>query len=267
MRAMSRVAQYLKLIDDPRSPPLVPGDPADEPLLALLVHLANEDGVLQSDELALLHRVRPDLDDDGVRRWVAEVAGRPFDLGALAEVAPTPEERLDVLRFAARMVCLDGEITLEERGGLDEIARRLHLGIDAPQAALDEIVARGGPVPEKQVRAALRNMFWDVLLPSRDDLASTLAGVVPTGLAPVCSIHLGADEVAGLFVEGLAGRFDEGPAFLRWSEIVAYTRVPVPGAAFHLRAADGRTLAMSDPRLRDVGALLDFIYGRAPVPR
>jgi hypothetical protein len=110
-------------------------------------------------------------------------------------------------------------------------------------------------------------MFWDVLVPSRDDLESALAGVVPTGLEAVCSIRLDAEEVAGLYVEGIAARFDEGPAFVRWAEIVAYTRVPVSGAAFHLRMVDGRTFAMADPRLRDVGALLDFIYGRTPVPR
>lgn len=267
MRAMSRIDQYLKLVDDAKAPPLPTGDPADDALLPLLVHLANEDGELRTDELALLRRVRPGLDDDGLRRWVGEVAARPLDLDAIRAVAPTSDDRWNVLRLAARMVVLDGEIGSEELGRLEEIARRLELAPTAPRAVIDEVVARGGPVPERQVRDALRNMFWDVLVPSRDDLGSALAAVVPAHTEHVCSIRLGDDEVAGLFVQGLAGRFDDGPAFVRWVDIVAYTRVPVPGAAFHLRTMDGVARAMSDPRLRDVGALLDFIYGRTPVPR
>ena len=116
-------------------------------------------------------------------------------------------------------------------------------------------------------RDALRHMWWDVLVPSRDPLESDLEGVVPPTARPICTIRLGEVEIAGLFAEGLAARFDGGSAFVRWDEIRSYTRVPVPGAAFHLRTRDGRDHAMADPRLRDVGALLDLAHGRKPIPR
>jgi hypothetical protein len=165
------------------------------------------------------------------------------------------------------MVCLDGELAESELGVLRELANRLGLPSVAPQSVLDEVVARGGAVDEQMVRDALRHMWWDVLVPSRDPLESDLDAVVPPDARQICSIRLGDSEIAGLFAEGLAGRFDAGSAFVRWDDIGTYTRVPVPGAAFHLRTRDGRDHAMADPRLRDVGALLDLAHGRKPIPR
>lgn len=264
---MSRVDEYLQLIDDPDHPPLAPGDPADRALLSLLVHLAWSDGVVEGDEFALLQRVRPDLDAGDLMHWADQTAAAPLDLDALARAAPTPDERWGALRLAARMVCLDGEVADEEVDQLQEIATHLGLADDAARRAVDEVVARGGEVSREQALDALRHMFWDVLVPSREPLVGPLAGVVPADARPVCSIALDDQEVAGLFLEGLVGRFDDGPAFVRWSDIATYTRVPVPGAGFHLRTRDGRHLSMTDPRLRDIGALLDFLHGRTPVPR
>lgn len=264
---MSRVDEYLKLIDDPKHPALTPGHPADAALLSLLVQLAWSDGVVQGDEFALLQRVRPDLDPGDLMTWADEVAAGTLDLDALAAAAPSQDDRWNVLRLAARMVCLDGDVAEEEVDHLQEIAAHLRLPDGAGRRVVDEVVARGGEVTRAQALDALRNMFWDVLIPSRDELAGPLASVVPADARPVCSISLDGLEVAGLFLEGLAGSFDGGPAFVRWSDIGTYTRVPVPGAGFHLHTREGRHLSMSDPRLRDIGALLDFIHGRTPVPR
>ncbi len=264
---MARVDEFLALVDDPAHPPLEPGHPADGPLLSLLVHLAFSDGVVQGDEFALLQRVRPDLDPSALMGWANEVATQDLDLDAVVATATDEPSRWNTLRFAARMVVLDGDLAEEEISSLQDIAERLQLPRHSGRKVVSEVVARGGPVDEDQVRDSLRHMFWDVLIPSRDELESDLVGVVPEGVEHVCSIALDDEEVAGLFVEGLAGRFDNGPAFVRWEQITGYTRVPVPGAAFHLRTRDARDLSMSDPRLRDVGALLDFIYGRKPVPR
>lgn len=263
---MSRVRAYLALVDDPERPPLEP-DPADAPLFSLLAHLAAQDGSVVGDELALLKRVRPGESASELSAWASSLAARPLDWEGLARLGATDEVRWDLLRLAARMVCLDGELADSEMGVLRELCRRLGLPQTAPQAALDEVVARGGSVDEAMVRDALRHMWWDVLVPSRDPLESDLEAVVPPTARAICSIRLDEAEVAGLFAEGLAARFDGGRAFVRWDEIRSYTRVPVPGAAFHLRTRDGRDHAMSDPRLRDVGALLDLAHGRKPIPR
>lgn len=262
---MSRPRAVLRLVDHPDQPALTPGDPADPALWSLLVGLATKDGVVAPDELALLRRVRPDLGDDGLRARIDETARAGIDWAALRAVATDADVAFDVLRLAARMVALDGTVADAELGTLRELAAHLGLPESAPRQALSEIVAEGGPVDPATVRHALRSMWWDVLLPSRDPLESDLDRVVPAGASLLCSIRLGDREVAGLFVEGLAGRFDGGPSFVAWDHIASYTRVPVPGASFHLRTKDGTDHAMTDPRLRDVGALLDLVHGRQPL--
>lgn len=259
---MARVDDFLQLIDDPDHPPLETGDPADRSLLALLVHLAYSDGIVQGDEFALLSRVRPDLDAGELMAWAIQTSGQPLSLPALAAAVPTPPERLTCLRFAARMVCLDGDVAAEERAQLGEIARALDLPADSVGRAVDEIVARGGVVSRERIANSLRNMLWRDLRPDRDELGSDLAALVPATAEHVASMHFGDEEVAGLCFEGLVARFDDASAWLAWAEIRSYTRVPVPGAGFHLRTVDGRHLSCSDGHMRDIGALLDFIYGR-----
>ena len=268
---MSRVHDYLELIDNPGTALTAPeptqvGD--DEVLLALLVHLAFADGVVEGDEFALLRRVRPDMSDNDLMMWTMETAGAPMDWDALVAALPDPASRWAGLRFAARMVCLDGNVADDEIKDLRILAERLMLDATTVQRAVDEVVARVDHASPDALAAALR-MLWDELVPDRDDLESDLAGVVPDGAQLVCRVLLhgtgpGApdEEVAALFQGGLAGRFDQGPRFVAWTEIERYTRVPVPGAAFHLHTDQGH-LAMSDPRLRDLGKLLDVVYGRS----
>lgn len=262
---MSRVRALLRLIDQPTLPPLSPGDPADPALWSLLCVLAARDGEIAVDEFALLRLMRADLAEDQILARVDEAARAGIDWDGLRAVATDASAAMDVLRVAARMVALDGVVADAELGELGEVARHLGLPETAPRDALREVVAEGGPVQPATVRDALRNMWWDVLLPSRDPLESDLDRVVPPGARPLCSIRLDEQEVAGLFVEGLAGRWDAGPSFVAWDDIATYTRVPVPGASFHLRTRDGRDHAMVDPRLRDVGALLDLVHGRQPL--
>ncbi len=262
---MPRVDDYLQLIDDPSRPALRPGDPADPVLQSLLVHLAFADGVVQGDEFALLQRVRPDLPPGELMEWATEVVAVPLSMPHVRSTCPDEAAAWSCLRFAARVVCLDGDLHAEELEHLRGMAHELGLPTEAASTVVRELVATGGAVSEDQVRASLRHMIWDVLVPSHDGLTSALAGVVPAGVQVVCSIALDGDEVAALYVEGLAGYFDSGPVFVPWADIATYTRVPVPGAAFHLVTVADRDLSMSDPRLRDVGALLDLIYGRTSI--
>lgn len=261
---MSRITDYLRLIDDPKEPPLTPGHPHDPALLALLVRLAAEDGVVQGDEFALLQRVRSDLDPGSLLSWASEQAARPLDLDTLAEITETEDDRWNVLRFAARMVAMDGDPAEVEIGRLDQVARHIGLPGGSARQVLEEVVATGGPVSERHLREALRNMWWDVLLPRHDALQGPLSTVVPQRSSALCSVLLGEEEVAGLYLEGLAARFDSGADFVSWESIRHYTRVPVPGAAFHIRTTDGRALTIAPPQLRDLGALVDLVYGRRP---
>lgn len=263
---MARVDDYLHLIDDPTAPPLAAGEPDDEALHALLVHLAVSDGEIGDDEFALLQRVRSDLAPGELLEWAVDLAATPLDPALVAPVARTGEERWSLLRFAARMVCLDGEVAPAELEVIEELADALGLPSDATRRVVDEVVARAGQISGDRVRDALRHMLWRRLVPSRDPLEGALAEVVPDGVEAVCSLHLDGDEVAGLFVEGLVARFrtDDGepvPTFVRFDQVATWTRVPVPGAAFHLRTRDGTSYSVRDHRLMELGALLDFIVG------
>lgn len=272
---MSRVHAYLRLVDDPSStlPPASPDELGDdEALLALLVHLAFADGIVEGDEFALLERVRPDLSSSDLMTWILEHSDAEMDWDALLDALPDADARWAGLRFAARMTCLDGNLATDELEGLQAIAKRLELDEGSVRRAVDEVVARVDAASPEAVADALRNMLWDSLVPDRDAPSSDIAGAIPEAASFVCRVLVhGADgdddeEVGVLLKEGLALRFDDGPAFIPWTSIQRYTRVPVPGAAFHLHTESGHR-AVSDPRLRDLGTLLDVVYGRRPVER
>jgi hypothetical protein len=135
------------------------------------------------------------------------------------------------------------------------------------RAALDEVVARGGPVDERTLRDALRHMRWRHLVPSFDPPTVDLADLAPEGARLVCSMSRSepAECVAALYVEGLVAEFDQGAAFVSWPDLAMYTRVPVVDAAFHLHTREGKALSMSASDLRDLGALIDLAYGRSPM--
>lgn len=259
---MSRVSDYLGLIDDPARPSLTPGHSADPVLHHLLVDLAYSDGVVQGDEFALLQRVRPDLDPADLMAWAMEQSETPFPLTTLARLVSQGEDALDLVRFAARMVCLDGEVAGEERERLGEIARAVGLDAGTPDRVIAEIVARGGAVDSKRVLGALRNMLWRVLAPRRGGPDDPGLAAASGGREAVCTLECDDVEVAALYEDGILCQFDGGPGFVLFATITAYTRVPVPGAGFHVHTADGRHHACSDARMADLGALLDFLYQR-----
>ncbi|MEZ4319816.1 MAG: TerB family tellurite resistance protein [Myxococcota bacterium] len=262
---MSRVAEYLALVDEPERPALEGSHPHDEPLLSLLVHLAYSDGIVQDDELALLSRIRPDLDVAGVMDWAAGIAERTFDSRLLAAAIVDASDRWETMQLATRMVCMDGDVADEELGILRDLTEVFGLDDGAPERAVAEVVAQGGPIARARVSASLRNMMWDRAEPTRDEPEHDLAGVAPEEASHVCTMLIEDEEVAALYFEGIAAVFETGARFVRWTEITTYTRVPVPGASFHLRTAS-QHLKMSDPRMRDVGRLLDYIYGREALP-
>lgn len=262
---MSRVTELIALIEDPDREAVEDRHPLDAALLELLVFLAYSDGVLDPDELALIGRMRPDLEPAEVRRWVDEQADITFDSSAMAEALPDPVERWSVMRLATRMMCIDGDIAEEELSVLADLADALQMDPAAPSRAVREVVAAGGPVSQDRLLSSLRNMFWRSTRPTRDEPEGALAEVAPEDGEHVATVTLEGEEVAALYVEGLAAAFASGARFVPWAEIRTYTRVPVPGASFHLHT-DTVHLKMGDPRMRDIGALLDYVYGREVLP-
>jgi hypothetical protein len=262
---MSRVDEYLALIDDPSAPSLVQSHPDDEVLTRLLLHLALADGIVEADEMALLMRVRPDLSHDEIVAWAISSADETFDPNALAAIATSPDDALNALRFAARMVCLDGDIAADEVRSLEALASAMSLPAQTTSAVIDEIVARGGEITRERVAESLRNMFWRDLIPVRDDVSPELSEAVPDGLQPVCVLTHEDRQVGVLLFEGLAAVFDQGIAWVPFDQMASYTRVPVHGAAFHLHLEDGRHLSMSEKEMRDIGGLFDYLCGRAEV--
>lgn len=257
---MSRVKQYVALIDRADAESLRPGHFSDPVLGHLLVSLAFGDGIVQGDEFALLMRVRTDLGPTECMEWALELSQTPFDFSSLKSLVASGEQGEDILRLSARMVCLDGEIAEEERAQLQSIAGELGLGPDKVDAVISEIVAVGGPVLQQSVAHALRNMLWKILVPRRGSLgAPDLLAVAPKS-DPVCVLEAENDEVGALYSDGLLARFESGAAFVPFADVATYTRVPVPGAGFHLRDTQGTHFAMADLRMSDVGALLDCLY-------
>jgi len=262
---MSRVAEFLVLVDEPERPALAGEHPHDGPLLSLLVHIAYSDGIVQDDELALLSRIRPDLDVAGVMEWAAGIAEQSFSANLLAAAITDRTDRWQTMQLATRMVCMDGDVADEEVGILRDLAEVFGMDEQAHERAVAEVVAEGGPIARERVSASLRNMMWDRTQPTRDEPEGELAGVEPEDGTHVCTMFIDDEEVAALYFEGISAVFEAGPRFVRWTDILTYTRVPVPGASFHLHTANVH-LKMNDPRMRDVGRLLDFIYGREELP-
>ena len=145
---------------------------------------------------------------------------------------------------------------------LETLTQAVGLQPEAAAMAINEIVAQSGEITRERVSSSLRNMLWRHLVPERAEVAPALAEVCPEDLEPVCVLTLDDEQVGVLCFDGLAARFDQGAAWFSFHELGSYTRVPVYGAAFHVRTAGGQHLSMSDPRMRDIGALFDFIYGR-----
>ena len=257
---MSRVDDFLDLVDNPSRHALTPGDPADDALLALLVHVAFSDGTVDKGELAFLQKVLPGRDAAALEAWLVSVAREPLDIEAVGHALPSVEERWKALRFAARMAWKDGAIQDEERSLLEALVLGLDLPLEAVDRVLHEMQGKGAEVGETRIVDALKGIGWDAVQLASGPLETNLAGVVPVDSNPVVRVGIDSVEVIGIFREGLAAHFLEGPAWLGWDDIVTYTRVPTFGAAVQLHTEQGRTFTLVDSRLRGLGMLLDRIF-------
>lgn len=239
--------------------PLQPGRPADDALLDLLASMACSDGEVHDRELDFLVKVRSDLPDRAaVEEW-ARARARPIDLGALRAALSGPDDRWKTLRFAARMAWKDGELADAERAFLAQLAAALEL----PGGAVDRVLREMQPDDGKRFAGdrllrTLMDVHWDaVQLASGQLVSEDLQAVAPPGVEVVARVGLEKVEVMALCTTGLVARFQEGAAFLAWSDLVTYTRQASLGEALKLYTEDGRAYALVDQRLAGLGLLLD----------
>lgn len=259
---MTRVDDYLGLVDDPGRRALTPGHPADDALLALLVHVAFSDRTIDEEELAFLQRVLPGREPDQLMAWVEAVGAMPLDVKAVAAALPTTEERWKGLRFAARMAWKDGALQPEERTLLDQLGEALALGPHAVDQVLSEMEGRGGAtVTAERIAQAAEKVTWNAVQVLDEPVVGPIADVAPAGTHPVRVIALDDVVVMGLYEGGLAAHFLEGTAYIAWPDLVTYTRVPTFGAAVQLHTESGSTWTLVDSRLRGVTLVLDRLFG------
>jgi hypothetical protein len=238
---------------------LVPGRPADDALLALVVSVASSDGSLHEHELDLLAKLRHDLPDRAsVAAWARSVA-RPIDDDRLRDLIRNPDDRWKALRFAARMAWKDGALAEAERALLDRLAKALELH----PSAVDRVVREMRPDDGKRFTAdrilrTLMDVHWDaVQLAAGSVVSEDLLAALPPAAEVVARVGLEKVEVMALCTAGIVARFQEGAVYLPWSEVVTYTREWGLGAALRLHTEEGRAYTLVDQRMTGLAPLLD----------
>ena len=246
---------------------LTPGRPADDALLSLLASMAFSDGDVHGNELDFLVKLRPG-DRRDTEAWIRAHAG-PIDPAAVAASITDAEDRWKVLRYAARMAWKDGNLAAEERALLGALAGAMSL----PDLAVDRVLAEMKPRDEKGFSAnrllpMLMDIHWDaVQLAGGELISDDLKAVLPKGSELVARVGLDKVEVMAICTNGVVARFQQGAAFIGWSELVTYTRSFGLGASIHLHTEDGRAYTLVDARLSGVGALLDRVFAGSPARR
>lgn len=245
-----------------------PRRPADDALLTLLVSMAFSDGTVHPDELAFLCKLRPDLPDAAAVEAWARSSARPLDVQHLTEAITDPDDQWKALRFAARMAWKDGELAVEEQRDLETLANALAL----PDGAVDRVLLEMSPDNGRRFTAdrilrTLMDVHWDaVQLASGALISEDLHAALPPGAEVVARVGLEKVEVMALCTEGVVARFQEGAAFLRWRDLVTYTRERGLGEALRLHTEDGRQFTLVDQRLSGIATLLDRLLSEDDRP-
>jgi hypothetical protein len=239
---------------------LVPGRPADDALLSLLASMACSDGDVHARELDFVVKLRPG-DRAEAEAWVRSHAA-PIDPVAIAAVVIDPDDRWKVLRFAARMAWKDGQLAAQERSLLGALGDAMQL----PRGAVDRVLREMAPRDDQgftsnRLLPMIMDVHWDAVQLAGGALVSEdLRAVLPDGSELVARVGLDKVEVMAICTNGLVGRFQQGPAFIHWADLVTYTRSFGLGAAVTLHTEDGRSYTLVDSRLSGLGPLLDRIF-------
>lgn len=259
---MSGVQDVVKLLESHAGSRIKPGDPADDALLELLVHIACSDGVVDDTEIALLEAVLPGWSQERLRTFIDEVTAKPLDLDDLASHLETDDQRWNALRFAARMAHRDETIEDEEQGFLDRLASALGLPADAvDRVHRENATGRLERLDPILLRRLIDAYPWEAAdFADGGVMSADLVPMVPEGATPIVRVGVDAAEVMGIYDMGLVARFLEGPAFLRWRSIVTTSRGAGLESSVRIHTDDGRIWSLVDARMSGIQLILDRLY-------
>lgn len=169
------------------------------------------------------------------------------------------------------MAWKDGDLQAQERELLERLAREFRLGPTAVDRVLRELSGRGvEDVDPERLVEILEDVQWNSVQILEEAISGPIAEAVSDGRRPVRAIALDDVVVIALYPSGLSAHFLEGTSFVRWADIVTYSRVPTMAAAVQLHTEEGRTLSLVDSRLRGIALILDRLFGSergsAPAP-
>ena len=259
---MARADDFIAMLDDPEAPAPKGEHPSDEPLIQILVHVACSDGVLQEQELSFLLEVLPGHDTRDILTLVSKIGSSDLDIEEVSARLGSEEERAAALRFAARLAWADEVIEDNEETMLSRLATGFGLSEAHLSNALDRILHQPvQPVSPADVVRATDDADLERAVIEHSPLFDDLAKVVPPDATPIARVLVGGKEAIGIYDIGMAGRFEEGDAFVPWGDVAYFTRVPLFGAAARVITHDDRTLTIGDRRLRDIGDFLGRVFG------
>ena len=242
-------------VGDPSTLVFRPGEPVDDALLDVLLHMACADGHVREEEIDLLAATAPHLTRQVMVQRIGVAEDDLLDVDVIARALPREADRWRAMRLAARMAWTDRELATREKMLLLELASGFEFPRSAVELVLAEVVGRvRGPVSPERVKEALEGFDWESLTP--DERAVSFDG----GERPLVRVLVGGDQIA-ILPSGFSGPFREGKGFVGWTDVTAYSRVPVFGASVKLTLNDGQGRTLVDPRLRVLGALFDRVYG------
>ena len=124
---MSRVQQFIRVLDDPTAPALEGSDPVDPLLLTVIAYVFYADDELADSEIDLFSRLVPDITD--VAGHVHELRERPLDIDGLKAAFPTVEARAELFDLCERAVLGDNKVDSGEMDLVEALMRQL--GFDA----------------------------------------------------------------------------------------------------------------------------------------
>jgi hypothetical protein len=120
----------------------------------------------------------------------------------------------------------------------------------------------GNRFTTERIMRCLVEIHWDaVQLASGNLVSADLLLALPAGVETVARVGLDRVECVGIADSGLVARFQQGAAWLSWSDIVTYTRAFGLGAAVTLHTEDGRHYTLVDSRLSGLAVFLDRLLG------